>query len=582
MRRLALTLAAALASGCSLTDARTLVAALPEDVVWLALLVPAEDGSVGEATGIVRRDGDATTVVLERPAGALRVVGWSERDLEPAGPLPAEDVLARERLRLAAPGEARLPTPSWSVVGEGGGDAPIATTMSGAALALGASWLPACPVLAAEPVLADFACGACGAIVRQQGCRLTLEGTCTTGNLEGVVAGDGALALAGDGVSLSCRAGSSTVGEGLRYDCGEELGCLRLHPGAAPERFVVTELALSRDQTEVESPLRPRKPAPLVGHLPAMDRVGDELWVVESRSRPTDWSCAGAPVESVLHRVSTVGAPVVRTATLPPCTTQLVGGADGAWIVHGAPPQTVTRLDRELRARASVVLPAGPEPAAVVALARSGDSASLALAALPADAFVRPARPAAALVVLDAESLAVRLPPIIGVDTSLALAAFGPQGFVVFESDDAGGLTFDAAGDRVRLDARDPGCAPFDVGIAAAAAIDDRRLITASRSARPGLLVVEAEGPRCQRISAFEHDLEPSAVHVTAGARAIFGGVDRDGEAYAGELDLVRGEVLRGATPIGRGLVTRVVEDAGGAWWMLLPASGRVVRVVRR
>lgn len=273
-----------------------------------------------------------------------------------------------------------------------------------------------------------------------------------------------------------------------------------------------------------------------------------------------------------------------RTATAPPCVTALLSdpAGPGFLAVFGLGPQRLGRFDAEARLVADVEIPdVAPEARWVLSAALSGDLSRVLLLLAESDGVSRPNAGAGLAVQFDARTLAVVSPPVGTVDHSEALVAVGPQDFLVFEGDDAGGCWSTPPAPTPRSRAGCPAAALQKATSGSCAGRRSRDNASSSPPAALLLLVVERDRPACGAAVPFEHELEPYAVATWPGhaGRALFGGQGRNQDAYVGIIDVEGARVLRGATPVGRGQVTELVVAPGGAIWALLPGSAAVVRL---
>jgi len=581
--------------GCTAPPRQIALADLPSEVVWLAAITLDSEGQFSEGSGILRRGNDATLAAFARHEGTLVVVGWSEADLAKAAPLPAEGALAQARVRLGAAGAPALPAATWSgrATLSPGGVVSLSPDR-GAPLALTADWLPDCIFLENRRADVELRCLHCSAHFTQSGCDIDVETACPIGRVSATFDGRGDTRF-GDGQSLErCtkKPGTSTSGGQRSYNCQTPSGMcdLDLYEGQVTPLLHQATVSLLGGRPFVENIGRATDSPSIRGYLSSLALLPSGV-VVAGQDSARTWFCAAdtsVPDKSgSFFFVSEGPSPSLsRTATAPPCVTALLSdpAGPGFLAVFGLGPQRLGRFDAEARLVADVEIPnVPPEARWVLSAALSGDLSRVLLLLAESDGVSRPNAGAGLAVQFDARTLAVVSPPVGTVDHSEALVAVGPQDFLVFEGDDAGGILVDAAGPHAEIESRVPGCSPpeGDFGVVRGASLEGQRIVLAARGVRPLLLVVERDRPACGAAVPFEHELEPYAVATWPGhaGRALFGGQGRNQDAYVGIIDVEGARVLRGATPVGRGQVTELVVAPGGAIWALLPGSAAVVRL---
>lgn len=578
--------------GCTAPPRQIALADLPEEVVWLAAIALDAEGQFSEGSGILSRQAEATWAAFSRLEGTLVVVGWSQRDLAKAAPLPAEGALAAARVRLSAPGAPALPAASWSGRGalSPGGLVRLSHD-SGAPPALTADWLPDCILLEDRRAEVELRCMHCSAQLKQTGCDVEVETACPIGRVSATFDGRGDLRF-GEGQSLercSLRPGTSTSGGQRSYSCETTSGLcdLDLYEGQTPPLFAPTSLSLLGERPFVENVGRATDSPSIRGYLSSMALTTAGL-VVAGQPSPRTWACAQdttvADKSGSFYFIAEGPGPrLTRTATAPPCVSALLPdpAGPGFLAVFGLGPQRLGRFGAEGQWLADVEIPAAPPEARwVLSAALSRDRSRVLLLLAQSDGRGRPSAAAGLAVQLDARSLAVLTPPVGTADHSEAVVAAGPQDFLVFEGDDAGGVLVDSAGPHLEIESRVPGCSPpdGDFGVVRAAALDEARILLGARGVQPLLLLVERDRPVCGVAVPFEHELEPYAVAPWPGhqRRALFGAQSRGQDGYVGVLDTERARVLRGATLVGRGQVTELLTTQSGGIWALLPGSATI------
>lgn len=585
MRRATLLAVALL--GCTAPPRQIALVDLPEEVVWLAAIALDEDGQLAEGSGILSRQAEATLAAFSSLEGTLVVLGWSEQDLAKAAPLPAEGALAAARLRLSPPGAPALPAATWSGRGalSPGGLVRLSPD-AGAPPALTADWLPDCILLEDRRAAVELRCLHCSAQLRQTGCDVDVETACPIGRVSASFDGRGDLNF-GEGQSLqrcSLRPGTSTSG-GDSYECQTTSGVcdLDLYEGQVAPMLRSTSLSLLGARPFAENVGRATDSPSIRGYLASMALTAGGL-VVAGQPTARTWFCAAdttVPDKSGSFHFITEGPQLTRTTTAPPCVTALLPdpAGPGFLAVFGLGPQRLGRFDAEGRLVADVEIPSA-QTRWVLSAALSSDHSRVLLLLAESDGRSRPSAGAGLAVQLDTQRLAVLTPPVGTADHSEAVVVAGPQDFLVFEGDDAGGVLVDSAGPHLEIESRVPGCSPpdGDFGVVRAAALQGARILLSARGVQPLLLLVERDRPVCGVAVPFEHELEPYAVAAWPGheGRALFGAQARTQDGYVGLLDTGRARVLRGATPVGRGQVTELLVTPSGGIWALLPGSATI------
>ncbi len=600
-RRFALLGAALMTSGCTGPETWLADGEVPASIAWLAALSVDAGGAVVASTGLLRRDGDATWAALDDPRAALVVVGWSEAALAPLIGALDEATLARERLLAGAAGEPALPAASWQASGVASGERVVLSASDPTPRALTASWLPPCPALVGARAEVDLRCPACRATVAQQGCRLTFEPVlCGVLALAATVDGQGELVFDDAQLLSRCALAATSTGASRSFLCAQAGGesCeVDLYEGEATPSFDVSVVEPLGPVPFIGNRGGKLTNQPVRGYLSGLVATPSGA-VVGAFGSPTDWSCARDPLapdkSSALHLFAP-GAPVmrVRTATAPPCLTLMVpdpvppSGSAGFLGVYGLGPQRLGRFDDEGQLRASVELPEVSGGAAlVVAAAATPDGRYLGLVVM------EPERDSAisSLVVVETASLAVRGAPTPLADRADSVVALGDGGFLAFETDDAGSVRVALDGTVSRVAERQSRCglasdALSELGVARAAAVRvaPSLVLLSARARSPALLWVDAETDGCEPLAMSERALEPLATLALRDERwASYGGLDAIDGGYVGLIDIERRRLVRGATRIGQGTVSHLVEAPDGALWALITGAGVVARLERR
>jgi hypothetical protein len=148
LRTLLSAIAAASIAGCS-ADPLAIEVSPPPEVSWIAVVLETAEGTAVGSTGILRFVRGAPIRGLHQrssPAVArVRIAAWSDADIAPILGLPKREI-ETARVAKAAPEDPLLPRPTWS------GSAPVIDGRAAASpdrdpLDLTAPYLPACPVL---------------------------------------------------------------------------------------------------------------------------------------------------------------------------------------------------------------------------------------------------------------------------------------------------------------------------------------------------------------------------------------------------------------------------------------------------
>jgi hypothetical protein len=96
---------------------------------------------------------------------------------------------------------------------------------------------------------------------------------------------------------------------------------------------------------------------------------------------------------------------------------------------------------------------------------------------------------------------------------------------------------------------------------------------------------VAPAGEELERDTCDDLDLDPILSVAWSGGLRLVAGVGRDEPgfpAYAALWDAERGELLPGTFPIGRGAVTRAIDDGAGGAFLLLGWSGELLHLAPR
>lgn len=582
-------------SACAPAPLWVAEAEVPERVEWLAALSFDTEGALVASSGLLRREQGATWAALAEPAAALTVVGWPAAALTTAIGTTGEAELARARLTVAAVGTPALPVPAWQARGSLDEDRIRLVSSAPDAPPLTASWLPPCPVVSGARADVDLRCPACRATVEQTSCRLHFEPMlCGVATLDATVDGSGDLAFDTAELISRCTLTATVAGATRSYSCqaaGGDTCALDVYAGEAAPVFASTSVAPLGPVEFVSNRGGKLQNQPVHGWLAGLVPLGAEV-VTASFSGPTDWTCmrdAEAPLKtSTFHFLADRAPPVVvRTQAAPDCTTHLLPDPRGPGFlaVYGADPQRLGRFDAQGALEGSTALPEVPgDETLVVAAALSGDGTQVGLLRMNHQRIST----ISALIVVDTATLAVRGEPRLLADRADTLVAIGAADFVAFETDDAGSVRVDADGSVARVLDRQTDCelasdALSELGVAAATRVTDTSALLSARARSPALLWVDVTQETCRPMATHDRGLEPyGLVALSGGAQVAYGGVDALDDGYVGLIDVASRRVLRGATRVGRGVITRLVEGPSGALWALVTGAGTVARLERR
>ena len=579
-----------LLSGCTAPSTWRAIGDVPADIAYLAVVSLDEDGALVTASGLLARESSSTLFSLIEPEVTLSVVGWTEAELAKTIAGVDAATLASTRLERADSTDPVLPVASYRASGTVGDTEAQLSTALPKTFDLTAPWVPRCPVLVEGTADGDLRCPACRVSVTQDACRLSFTPAgCGVLTLDATVEARGTIRFDRPELLKTCESVTSTGSK--RFDCERPDGSsctLDLYEGDAPPSFDVASVAPLGAQELIANPGGRQEDRPVRGYFAGLVDVPDGA-VVAVYEAGGEWKCP-VDVLSPNKRSSLVfigrDAPlrVVGTATAPPCLTHIVPDQAGFLGVFGDTTQRIGRFDAQGRLLESAPIPQIPGPPSfVVRMLLSADRRRVGLVLLDPSTV----RAVTFLAVFDVATLS-QLFPLVGLsDQAYATATVGPDLFVSFESDDAGSATIDAAGMRTLIPSRDRQCGLptmgiSSLGIAQATTVSTGRVLLSARAFSPALLWVDAARASCKPIALFDEGLEPYATVSLGAGSAAYGGTSITGDAFVGLLDVGDERIIRGATKVGKGIVSQLVAGSQGEIWAVLTGEAKVARLTRR
>lgn len=545
----------------------------PEEVRYLAVIAFDNGGGWLGSSGLISRE-ERVEVAFRAEAAAAQLVvyGYQAAPIDELQP-PPEGERRQALLRLAGNEDTTLPTPIFVGAFSPEGQSQPVTP---APLSVTAAWVPRCPQLAGPESRAELRCFGCGTAVRQLGCTLELEASnCTLGATGQVKEGQVTF-------EASAPFGTCTIEDqaGRRaLDCPGSGACrIELHE-PSPPTFVTNSVTLvSGPFTSSRS--RIGLDATPQGYLLDLELLPSGLLVAEAGGTGTDWRCADDPSRDTpgrLHWLDPELGPI-RSATTPPCLTQILPGQDGGvLLMAGAGAQTLIALGPDGKERRRLELPE-------LAPGRFWASDLIRIAAdRVALLMVGPnLEERTSLWVIDEPTLLPARSPIPMHFRARLLFAEGP-GLVgaVIPDDNAivlADVIAEVVGPYRKLD-----CYILAGAGISAVAKDGDRLWLSSRLPASRLFSVDGREFLCESVGAWADELQLDGVAVDPeGAAGWVGASQSDPAETAWLLPLDRSgkRILGGGTEVGRGPLSHL-RSRGEVVYGLLPGAGQVVRATR-
>lgn len=545
-------------------------------------------GELRASTGLLPFEESASAFTSGARAVAL---GWRADDLAALG-APGPEVLAAQPLEAATGCRPRLPAPTVT--------APLGEVGEALVLpALGAPWLDAaCPEVDPSDFAVDLTCKKfrCPLTVTRNGaCTFDLDLDCEVGAVPATLWPDGTVCLEPP-PALACTPQAPTPPRAASYACAEPEAC-RL------DAYVGSSLGLEVDEVRLLD-VPPYAPEPdLIGQLvlpPAASRyfgyahdlaiAGDRVAVSVGAGAPftgcrSDGAASG---RIVLYDAETLAR--TASAAVAGCLPRLASGPNGLLALRDTFASfELVRLSTEGRvidarpADPRVTAPAGEAPLLHTADARPTyfDVVGDYLVA----AVVTATPPGTKVFTWDAATLEparrLWLPQTTLVagarvdDRTIVLAATARSGYVELRLDTGrvqGPVPLPP--DLVRDDN-----VTSDIAWAPAAG---RALLLLSRK-NASLLGMDSTGVRSRAV-VFDGDTRPMAARLFPARRLalVAGAWSTDQTSWPASLHLYDLETNRfrpGAVSVGHGAPGRIVPDARGRLWVLLPWDATLLRV---
>ncbi|MCC7380609.1 MAG: hypothetical protein IT384_02195 [Deltaproteobacteria bacterium] len=566
-------------------DFEALLADLPEEVAWVALLSTRDDGGEAGTTLTPRVEGHFLARTVPISDGApLTLLGYRDEPIRAA--LPEDRArLETETVHRAKPGEARLPGLAW--VGRGRwGAGRVEASDERPETSVG--WLGACPEIATTTrAFAAVSClpAPCSTSVVQLGCDVVIElgGFCQQPRLSGRLDGQGHLLLDDTPQLGACTPRDApTPGTRATVDCTSAGGASCRLDIVPPRRTGLRLQAVTlEDASGVSAPL---------GHLFDGGVLAD-LALLSDRALVSTYGGAVGGFDcypGTPGRIARVDleSMAVTTAPAPSCTTHLLPEplGDGFLALTSSDGPALQRFDRDGRLRDRLSLPVLRDPVRVPAdLVRVGGTSHVA--ALYAPRGLGDVAPGiyAHVLVIDVEAMNVVRTFEVSPDT--VRMAEVADGFFVVDGDQSIGRYHAGSGEFVFVRPLRLTCGHLDATAALHVPESDDMVIS-SRGDTAGLAMLNLATGTCDVLNFFEWVAHPMAATLAAGGERLLvafdsAGIEGDGAgpSVVAEVDIARRLILPGALTVGERPVHELLMDPQGRAWGILPAEGRLIRI---
>ena len=534
---------------------------MPENLRWIAVLPVGEDGALQPGTGLLDREAAPLEASVEIPFARRAVVLGYPADF--VRPLPSATVLSSNALRPGTPGALNLPRPGIALVGTIDGDALLSPTEIDPG-PVAADWVQ-CPANIGTDGYVLPSCLNCVGTLSQRGCELEADlNSCALEGFQMAFGGDGELSsLAIDEPRLgACTLNDSAAAlSTVECEFPERAGSCEfaLIPKPRPDPFDVLSL---NSGPVLESPFGSSRISG--GYLYGAAIVGPDLVVATTGTTPRPWRCEEVALNapSTVAFVDRASFTVTRTATSAPCLrwpmADAPGGA-GFLAVFGRDDEYfLGRFDASARVVTQVPLGSisgweisdavllSPNRAVVALLNTNGEDNSRLV-------FVR-VEPVGLSIELDHASSAGFISSLHRLnDETVAVLADSNDNFRVVSLE----------GERGTFYVNEP-CGTANLSSSGFWMSDNERLAVAAYRENGTLLLLEPREGTCRFVRAPTHPetLDPIAM-AQMGKELIvsFWGRRTPRAAFLGRLDLEAKHMLPAFTPVGLGVINRILVD---------------------
>ncbi|MBI2373560.1 MAG: hypothetical protein HYV07_06130 [Deltaproteobacteria bacterium] len=569
----------------------------PDEIAHAALLLLDSNGGLVGSSGLMRVQAGHMTVPVrvEADPDRMEVHGYSSHQVAAFGDFLADD-LAGSAVSLARSGEPSFGVPEYSVGGAAGGEA--VTLLPTEPRLLTAAWVPPCP-----PILARYQelrpstnCSPrCQMELRAtSACEFDLQASsCRIGDVRGVIDASGRAVRMTSSGSLQCQGAPPAVGAALSFECTQGGGA-RCWVDLHAEPFHVPVTADILQVAQVEPRIGNHIDPPILGWLGGFAQTRDLIAVAGFTNFVAGPRCD--PSEAGPSRIWFVdpgSLEVTRTATAPPCLTQLAPDPIGDGFVAIFRPSSTThavgRFDESGRLVEATEAPGGGPDVTTMDpndLVAGGDP--------PYAAVIFASSEVNRALLVDLGGAAPRWLPDL-CPTGCESIGDHPSGISILG--DGRLAIVDRKEDRIHLIDPESGLASLPVDLSFECGAVHTLSVDVAEDPRTGALVIGADdegseiyvvrgeqaGESCRSSALFSANAEVKSIVAwpAAGEGAWLAGLlDADGVGRVGIVDSLRPAFFPGTLELGDGsgpvsrLFTRGDEVFG-----LLPYSGKLVRI---